>query len=84
MLLLEIGFWRSALKLNDKDVKNVRTPKDAQAILIRSAGSDLSHVMGSRFSQTVLACLTGKLEAQDGRRMDLRNDVIDVLEQLAM
>jgi hypothetical protein len=83
VLLLEIGFWRSALRLNDRDFKNIRRGEDAQAILIKSAGSDLSHAMGSKFSHAVMACLTGQSQGQEGQQTDLRKDVVDVLEELA-
>ncbi len=83
MLLLEIGFWRSALKLNEKGFKNTKKAEDAQAILIDSAGKDLAHIMGSKYSQAVLACLTGRWKEKDDRELDFRVDVVNILGELA-
>ena len=82
MLLLEIGFWTNALKLNNKGSKNVKSPESAQAMLVSAAGNDLSHMMGSRYSQAVMACLTGKLGNQADQGTAFRKHVLDILGEL--
>lgn len=58
------------------------TAEKAQEFLVKRAGQDLGHAMGSEFSAVVLGCLTGKVGDQQDRDLDFQHDVLDVLEEL--
>ncbi|EXJ71729.1 uncharacterized protein A1O5_05538 [Cladophialophora psammophila CBS 110553] len=81
VLLLEIGFWVNAEKLPGASMKHIRKAEDAQAQFIKSAGKDLSHIMGTRFAGAVSTCLKGHVGE---RQLDFRKDIIDILEGLAL
>ena len=82
VLLLEVGYWRSALKLSDKGFKR-KKPEEVQTVLIDCAGKDLAHIMSSEYSQAVLTCLTGQWGNETNRESNFNTDVVRVLERLA-
>ena len=82
---MEIGFWTSILDLDRKALKKASAvPEHTQEFLVRYAGVDTCHLLGTKFSKAVIGCLTGKAgEEGAGRELDFQTDVVNVLKQLA-
>lgn len=57
--------------------------EDVQELLVKHAGEDLCHLLGTKFSKAVLGCLTGKAGEGEGRELNFQADVVDVLRDLA-
>ena len=57
-------------------------PLDVRAKLIEHAGADLCHVMGTKYSEAVLACLREDIGAHENWKSAFRLDVLGVLEEL--
>jgi hypothetical protein len=73
------------LKIDKYGFQKVAKAEDAQAILIKRASTDLCHVMGTKYSKAVLACLTGSAEGRldvGNAELDFAVDVVQVLEEL--
>jgi hypothetical protein len=73
------------LKIDKYGFQKVAKAEDAQAILIKKANTDLCHLMGTKYSKAVLACLTGRTEGGldvGNAELDYAVDVVQVLEEL--
>lgn len=72
------------LKIDKYGFQKVAKAEDAQAILIKRANTDLCHIMGTKYSKAVLACLTGRAGGLDvgNAELDFAVDVVQVLEEL--
>jgi hypothetical protein len=62
-------------------LKGAAQPEEFQQIFLASAGADMRHLMGTEYSNAVLACLKGVTPNRD--RINLQRDVVDVLERLS-
>ena len=82
VLLLEIGLWTYALQLDKSGFKDIATAEEARNILMRRAGEDISHAMGSEYSSVILGCLSGKAGKGQERELDFQRDILDILEGL--
>lgn len=80
--MLEIGLWTYVLQLDKSGFKKIMTAEEAQELLKKRAGQDISHAMGSEFSSVVLGCLNGKVGKGQDQELDFQCDVLDVLEEL--
>jgi hypothetical protein len=80
--LLEIGLWTYVLQLDKSGFKEIMTAEEAQELLKKRAGQDISHAMGTEFSGVVLGCLSGKVGKGQDQELDFQCDVLDVLEEL--
>lgn len=89
VVLLEIGLWEPALKLQTSMFAHVENHRTVQAQLIKHAQRRLEPKVGRRYKEVVLKCLTGDFEVENDTREDLklqqafRHQVIDVIEQAA-
>lgn len=79
MVLLEIGFWCWPAEVDDR-LNGAAQPQEFQEIFLASAGADMRHLMGTEYSNAILACLKGA--THDGDKVYLQRDVINVLEKL--
>lgn len=73
------------LKLDKYGFQKVADAEDVHAMLIKRASTDLCHVMGTKYSKAVLACLTGRAEGgldEGNAELDFAVDVVQVLEEL--
>ena len=61
-------------------MKGAAQPEEFQQIFLASAGAGVRHLMGTEYSNVVLACLKGV--TQDGSKVDLQRDIVNVLERL--
>jgi len=73
------------LKLDKYGFQKVAEAEDVHAMLIKRASTDLCHVMGTKYSKAVLACLTGRAKGGldvGNAELDFAVDVVQVLEEL--
>lgn len=86
VVLLEIGLWEPALKLQTRMFAHVENHRTVQAQLLKHAQRRLEPKVGRRYKEVVLKCLTGDFEVENDTREDLklqqafRHQVIDVIE----
>lgn len=72
------------LDINKKELEKASViPEQMQSLLVKRAGEDLCHVLGTRFSKAVIGCLTGKIGEGEGRDLNFQTDVVNVLRELA-
>jgi hypothetical protein len=81
VLLLEIGYWKYILKMDN--FQDAAEPEEAREILVRRAGNDLAHIMGTSYSRVVLYCLTENIEGGGYSRERFESEVISRLAFLA-
>lgn len=72
VVLLEIGLWEPAVKLQKNRFTHVENPRTVQAQLIKHAQRRLEPKVGRRYKDVVLKCLTGDFEVEDDTREDLK------------
>lgn len=73
------------LTLDEYGFQKIAEAEVVQAMLIKRASTDLCHVMGTKYSKAVLACLTGRAERGPdvgNAELDFAVDVVQVLEEL--
>lgn len=92
VVLLEIGLWDPALKLQKKEFANA-TAENASAVrrqLVKHAKVRLESKVGRKYRDLVIKCLTGDFGVTDDNKEDLklqqafRSQVVDVLERSAI
>jgi hypothetical protein len=73
------------LTLDKYGFQKVAKAEDVHAMLVKKASTDLCHLMGTKYSKAVLACLTGRAERGPdvgNAELDFAVDVVQVLEEL--
>lgn len=89
VVLLEIGLWEPALKLETNMFSRAKNPHAVQAQLIKHAEKRLEHRVGRRYKDVVLKCLTGYFGVENDTKEDLKlqqafqQQVVDVIEMAA-
>lgn len=89
VVLLEIGLWEPALKLETNMFSKAKNPHAVQAQLIKHAEKRLEHRVGRRYKDVVLKCLTGDFDVENDTKEDLKlqqafqQQVVDVIEMAA-
>jgi hypothetical protein len=89
VVLLEIGLWEPALKLERNMFQHARDPWAVQAQLVKHARRRLESRVGRKYTDVVIKCLTGEFGVEDDTKEDLklqqafRYQVVDVIEQAA-
>ncbi|KAL4902357.1 hypothetical protein BDW74DRAFT_186888 [Aspergillus multicolor] len=89
VVLLEIGLWEPARKLERKLFAYAADPAVVRAQLIKHAQRRLESRIGKRYKHAILRCLTGDFRVEDDTREDIklqqafRHQVLDVIEVAA-
>jgi hypothetical protein len=89
VVLLEIGLWEPAVKLEKHMFSNASNPRAVQAQLIKHAQKRLESRVGRKYKEIVLKCLTGDFGVDDDTKEDLklqqafRYQIVDVIEMAA-
>jgi hypothetical protein len=89
VVLLEIGLWEPAIKLEKNMFAHASNSYAVQAQLIKHAQKRLESRVGRKYKDIVIKCLTGQFGVQDDTKEDLklqqafRTQVVDVLETAA-
>jgi hypothetical protein len=89
VVLLEIGLWEPAVKLEKNMFSMANNPHAVRAQLIKHAQRTLESRVGRKYKEVVLKCLTGDFGAEDDTKEDLklqqafRHQVVDVIEMAA-
>ena len=89
VVLLEIGLWEPAIKLEKNMFAYASNSHAVQAQLIKHAQKRLESRVGRKYKDIVIKCLTGQFGVQDDTKEDLklqqafRTQVVDVLETAA-
>ncbi|KAL2871163.1 uncharacterized protein BJX67DRAFT_218534 [Aspergillus lucknowensis] len=89
VVLLEIGLWEPAIKLEKNLFAYATSGAAVRAQLIKHAQRRLEPRVGKRYKDVVLKCLTGDFGAEDDTRENMklqqafRHQVLDVIEQAA-
>lgn len=89
VVLLEIGLWEPAVKLEKNMFSNTRNLRAVQAHLIKHAEKRLESRVGRKYKEAVLKCLTGQFGVEDDTKEDLKlqqafqHQVVDVIEMAA-
>lgn len=89
VVLLEIGLWEPAAKLDRNMFATANNPRAVQAQLIKHAERRLGGRIGKKYQEIVLKCLTGDFGVEDDTKEDLklqqafRYQVVDVIENAA-
>jgi hypothetical protein len=89
VVLLEIGLWEPAIKLEKNLFAHASNSYAVQAQLIKHAQKRLESRVGRKYKDIVIKCLTGQFGVQDDTKEDLRlqqafrTQVVDVLETAA-
>lgn len=89
VVLLEIGLWEPAVKLEKNMFSRASNPHAVQAQLIKHAQRRLESRVGRKYKEVVLKCLTGDFGIEDDTKEDLklqqafRYQVVDVIEMAA-
>ena len=71
VVLLEIALWRNftnraqARPIFWENAQRLKSPVDMQAALIKSAKTDVPRVLGQKYADAVVACLTGLREEEE-------------------
>ena len=87
VLLLELGLWKLAPELLDRDPTTKVTPKVIHKALVKNAREKLGHFMGQKYQDAVLLCLESSLAAelddQRGSRLiaAFKEKVVAILEE---
>ena len=72
------------LDLKKRELDKVAAiPEKVQDLLVETAGEDLCHLLGTKFSTATIGCLTGKAGDGGDRDLDFQADVVNVLRELA-
>ncbi|KAJ5668885.1 hypothetical protein N7462_009955 [Penicillium macrosclerotiorum] len=89
VVLLEIGLWEPAVKLERNMFAGASNPRAVREQLIKHAQRRLGHRVGKKYKEVVLKCLTGDFGVEDDTKEDLklqqafRHQVVDVIERAA-
>ncbi|KAK2742777.1 hypothetical protein FQN55_007720 [Onygenales sp. PD_40] len=89
VVLLEIGLWEPALKLERNRFAHAQDPRAVQAQLVKHARKRLEAHVGRRYAEAVVKCLTGDFGVDDDTKEDImlqqafRVQVVDVIEMAA-
>lgn len=89
VVLLEIGLWEPAVRLEKNMFSMANNPHAVRAQLIKHAQRRLESRVGRKYKEVVLKCLTGDFGAEDDTKEDLklqqafRHQVVDVIEMAA-
>ncbi|KAK2807869.1 hypothetical protein FQN50_005258 [Emmonsiellopsis sp. PD_5] len=89
VVLLEIGLWEPALKLERNQFAHAQDPRAVQAQLVKHARKRLETHVGRRYAEAVVKCLTGDFGVEDDTKEDImlqqafRVQVVDVIEMAA-
>ncbi|KAK2763148.1 hypothetical protein FQN54_009784 [Arachnomyces sp. PD_36] len=89
VVLLEIGLWEPAIKLEKGLFSHVSDPRAVQAQLTKHAQKRLQARVGRKYKEVVLKCLSGDFGVEDDSKEDLklqqafRHQVVDVIEMAA-
>jgi hypothetical protein len=89
VVLLEIGLWEPAVKLEKDMFAHARNPRAVQAQLVKHAQRRLEPRVGRKYKEVVLKCLRGDFGIQNDTREDLKlqqafhHQVVDVIEMAA-
>ena len=89
VVLLEIGLWEPAIKLEKNMFAHARDGYAIQSQLIKHATKRLESRVGKKYRDAVIKCLTGKFDVRDDNKEDLklqqafRTQVVDVFENAA-
>ncbi|KAJ5178875.1 hypothetical protein N7492_002085 [Penicillium capsulatum] len=89
VVLLEIGLWDPAAKLDRNMFTMARNPGAVQAQLIKHAERRLESRVGKKYTEIVIKCLTGEFGVENDTKEDLRlqqafrHQVVDVIENAA-
>lgn len=88
-MLLEIGLWEPAIKLQRNLFAHATDSTAVRAQLVKHAQRRLESRVGKRYKEVVLKCLNGDFGVEDDTREDMklqqafRHQVLDVIEQAA-
>ena len=88
-ILLEIGLWEPAIKLEKNMFAHASKNYAVQAQLIKHAQKRLESKVGRKYKEIVIKCLTGNFGVENDTKEDLklqqafRAQVVDVLETAA-
>ena len=86
VVLLEIGLWEPAIKLEKNMFAHAHSAYAVQSQLIKHAQKRLESRVGRKYKEVVIKCLTGNFDVTDDTKEDLnlqqafRTQVVDVLE----
>lgn len=86
VVLLEIGLWEPALKLEQNMFAHASNAYAVQSQLIKHAQRRLESRVGKKYKEIVIKCLTSNFDVTDDTKEDLklqqafRTQVVDVLE----
>ncbi|CEJ60904.1 hypothetical protein PMG11_09458 [Penicillium brasilianum] len=89
VVLLEIGLWEPALKLEKNMFSHANNPNAVRAQLIKHAQKRLESRVGRKYKEVVIKCLTGDFGVEDDTKEDLklqqafRHQIVDVIEMAA-
>lgn len=89
VVLLEIGLWEPAIKLEKNMFAHANKGENVQRQLLKHASHRLDSRVGAKYRDTVIKCLTGEFGVVDDNKEDLklqqafRSQVVDVLEKAA-
>ncbi|KAJ5151045.1 uncharacterized protein N7482_010297 [Penicillium canariense] len=89
VVLLEIGLWEPAVKLEKNMFSHANNPRAVQAQLIKHAQRRLESRVGKKYKEVVIKCLTGEFGVEDDTKEDLklqqafRHQIVDVIEMAA-
>jgi hypothetical protein len=89
VVLLEIGLWEPAIKLEKNMFAHAKDNYAIQSQLIKHAQKRLESRVGKKYRDAVVTCLTGKFDVVDDNKEDLglqqafRTQVVDVFEMAA-
>ncbi|KAI4202339.1 MAG: hypothetical protein LQ346_002013 [Caloplaca aetnensis] len=70
VVLLEVALWRDLTnralrRMFWRDAQNLKSSEDMRAALIKSAKTDVPRVLGQKYADAVVACLTGLREEEE-------------------
>lgn len=89
VVLLEIGLWEPAAKLERNMFSHARNPHAVQEQLIKHAQRRLESRVGRMYKEVVLKCLTAEFGVENDTKEDLKlqqafwHQVVDVIEMAA-
>jgi hypothetical protein len=89
VVLLEIGLWEPAIKLERNMFAHASNAYAVQAQLIKHAQKRLESRVGRKYKEVVIKCLIGSFGVEDDTRDDLklqqafRTQVVEVIEMAA-
>jgi hypothetical protein len=89
VVLLEIGLWEPAIKLEKNMFAHANKGENVQRQLLKHASHRLESRVGAKYRDAVIKCLTGEFGVVDDNKEDLklqqafRSQVVDVLERAA-